>query len=1792
MKIIDNRYKIEKVFKDISCIESYKINDLWEYDETKFMKLYHYDMLKELISYFTDNFIHLSNIRHDYILSSEKFNLVKSIDNKKTNMLLYYSITEYTNSPQLTKVKDKLNLKDLLHIILNVMVAIDFLHFRGFTYRLLNPSEIFVSRDNCIKLMDLATITEKSFNSHYDDLTRYFISPEVMVNKEENDKRIDYYSLGILIKYLLLQDFLVEDSDSYVYKERFKISKDQKEKLNNIIRKLTKKDFSTQNINLKEIIDEVNILFDLDYSYDIVEKRNSLYFNNKIVGREKEINKVITIDDKIINGTNEHKGLVFNADFGIGKSRLLNEIAHKLKLKGRDVYFVEIHESENNDLLDMSNILKQSMKDTPSELMEKYRNELSRLLPELRLNIDENLETDLNQKSEIFRLYNRIANYFTELSKEKIIYIIIDDLQNCNSNFLLLLDYLIRNVKSNNIFFILSFEEKHDNKALLVENKINDWISDSYTIYTKLHKLNLEEVGYMIQNILGMSYIPMELATAIFKESQGNPRYIEYIMKHLYNIGDLYVNVSGRWYRKGDSVDDLYFPSDIDDALEKQLTIIKEKYLEVFKIISVFDDILYKKMFLNMINIDQDKMEKQLNELIRLKLIDEKVADRGYSYSINNNELKKLIYHEISKDEKIELHKKAAEVIQEIDRENLDMVLEELIYHLNRSNQSEKALDIILENVESLENKRGSHARFLLEKAYNIVKDSTGTTKLEILEKLVDIYYLKGETEKGTEYLKEYQIEAENLKDFKHIIKGKTTVIDVYYRRAQTDLALKDIAEIEYISKENNFIEGIIIALALRARFGIDNGNLKEAEKQLLEAIKLSNEYKIITYMGTIYNRLGLSKYLSGNIEEAIENYKKSIIYHEKTGNFMEATRPINNIGTIYADHYANSEKAMENYKKGLAIATKQGIQEVEIVFLSNISEIYMKSYEFDKALQYIEETKKGAIELQDLNMIFLAHINIGSIYLKTAKYNLAYDCYVYLKEIYDTKQITSMENTLQYHKFLGEFHGYFGEWEKGIEHSIISSNLCKEYNIKEYLIAQCRIIYFNFLNLSYFNKDEIDNIRKQYRNTILIQDRRTSLLYFSIISILHGDINYALDLLEEDSALIVDLNIDYLEKIRKAILLNINPTEEKINDMINLVEMLKGQDLDFMKLNLNMVIGFRLFFEGQYKRSLKYLLETLDNIYRTISIIPDTKLKFSYIKSRKGDLLKEKIMLAIKHLFKHQIKVSKLNEINEDGLRDYFDITPIIDIVGSEEFVKITQLDYYGEALNINSTENLISRFTEDYKHNLNLVLSYLGKESFAKRGFILSYDEIMKKYDVVSSLNNNPDYNINESILNLTNRYKQGILVSNNVSETSNNRYREFLSNEIKGIICVPIIAFEDESEKDIDRRKEILVNDYSKGYIYLETDNVFNRFDQERLEMVSKLCHLIFINLENNKLRLMATTDKLTGTFTRKYYESRFEQLINNMKSINGNFSVLMLDIDKFKNVNDTYGHRKGDEVLASIGQILKSTVRNTDIVARYGGEEFTILLKNTLGDEAKIIAEKIRKNIESLKVQGIDHPITVSMGISLYPQHSQFKEELTEKADQALYQAKETGRNKTVLWTNQMDNTINRVDKLAGILTGNTDEDNRNILALIDVIDLIKEKKDIKEKAFIFLGRLLETIDAEGATLLVINNEEQSKKYFSRARFNDEWIKTPPVNNLIINRVIETRKGEFLIDWDNIDYVDPLSGLPNWQSIMVLPMVKNDEVNGIIYISTPLKNKEFDFNSFNLTKNFVNIFSAIL
>lgn len=164
----------------------------------------------------------------------------------------------------------------------------------------------------------------------------------------------------------------------------------------------------------------------------------------------------------------------------------------------------------------------------------------------------------------------------------------------------------------------------------------------------------------------------------------------------------------------------------------------------------------------------------------------------------------------------------------------------------------------------------------------------------------------------------------------------------------------------------------------------------------------------------------------------------------------------------------------------------------------------------------------------------------------------------------------------------------------------------------------------------------------------------------------------------------------------------------------------------------------------------------------------------------------------------------------------------------------------------------------------------------------------------------------------------------------------------------------------------------------------------------------------------LKQQASTDPLTGLYNRRQFEILAYQGLQTAKRYNTSYSVLMLDIDFFKKINDTYGHDAGDEVLKNLAVVLKETVRKSDVVARYGGEEFVAFLPQTTPAEALIAAEHIREAVEKMKTQADDRIIsaTVSIGIS---DHQSFDlNVLIKQADEALYDSKKSGRNRVTLY----------------------------------------------------------------------------------------------------------------------------------------------------------------------------------
>ena len=183
----------------------------------------------------------------------------------------------------------------------------------------------------------------------------------------------------------------------------------------------------------------------------------------------------------------------------------------------------------------------------------------------------------------------------------------------------------------------------------------------------------------------------------------------------------------------------------------------------------------------------------------------------------------------------------------------------------------------------------------------------------------------------------------------------------------------------------------------------------------------------------------------------------------------------------------------------------------------------------------------------------------------------------------------------------------------------------------------------------------------------------------------------------------------------------------------------------------------------------------------------------------------------------------------------------------------------------------------------------------------------------------------------------------------------------------------------------------------------------------------------NLRNLAIaELRAATDALTGLPNRRAVQENLKRMVAQASRTVAPLAGLMLDLDHFKQINDQYGHGRGDEVLAAVGTALQATMRDADFAGRYGGEEFLVLLPATDEQGAIVMAERILAAVRATRVPTVEQPITISIGIAVLPDHARDADSLERSADRALYSAKRNGRNRY-----ELSNTAITPDKDMGL-----------------------------------------------------------------------------------------------------------------------------------------------------------------
>jgi len=334
--------------------------------------------------------------------------------------------------------------------------------------------------------------------------------------------------------------------------------------------------------------------------------------------------------------------------------------------------------------------------------------------------------------------------------------------------------------------------------------------------------------------------------------------------------------------------------------------------------------------------------------------------------------------------------------------------------------------------------------------------------------------------------------------------------------------------------------------------------------------------------------------------------------------------------------------------------------------------------------------------------------------------------------------------------------------------------------------------------------------------------------------------------------------------------------------------------------------------------------------------------------------------------------------------------------------------------------------RGTMELEEILGLVMRDIRKELDLDQVFLYSLEEVENKKLLkciaspwaVSIKGINP-LNISEEtpgILSLSVKEKKPYIVEDAVRDQ---RVEPTLINllKLKSFAVIPIV-----------------VKNNTLGVLIVSQSNLKRKIKEEEFAPLLLFANQVGIAIENAKLHRetqeLTILDELTRIYNKRHFQTRLPTDIELARRYTHFLSLAMVDIDDFKNYNDTNGHLAGDKVLKQVSQILISNLRRTDAPFRYGGEEFAVILPATSREGALIILEKVRKEIEDFSFEFRERQpggkVTVSIGIATYPVDTKNAQDLANCADKALYKAKANGKNRTFLYRDLIEETEVAID----------------------------------------------------------------------------------------------------------------------------------------------------------------------
>ncbi|MDD4835062.1 MAG: diguanylate cyclase [Lutispora sp.] len=1799
MDFINNQYRTIELLKEDKYGCEYLVQDLLKDNMHKRMRVIDYiPETKDFIDYMKINYCDYTNLIYPSILKFYYFNRIREINNKSVVSNRFYYTTEYCEGKNLFHYAIGKDFDELLDITAQICSAFKYVHLRGMLFCNINTEQIYIVDTKGEKQVKITAFPYKKpviADRLSDDEDLYFKAPEV-IQYSRYTKQSDVYLIGVIL-FHIFTGIAIEGSS---FKERIDKAEYEKgsemDKIIRIVERCTSVDATDRYNSVDHIIDDINNSF--HKSFKVVEKKYVQTFptySTSLVARENYMSFIAHSVHKYFYEGGKVKTAIITGNFGTGKGAFLNALRNRINQEGKDAVYVNLEQESYQNYYVITELIKNMIKYVDKELIDKYSEDLSKIIPEIIPNGSGYHLLSQGEGSEKHKTTYRLGNFLLETSLKQPFVFMLKDFESMDEASKEVIYYIMRSENKGKIFYVLSFgDEDAENQCLC---DFEQMIGKESIAKIQLSDLNIHETADLIKVLLGLEDVPISFVAQLYKETEGNPYKIYESIYYLYQDEQIFVNDKGLWVFDKVDLSKLNLDASADEMLENKINKLETIKRDILNVMSVFNTAVSLDVLESMMEIKLEEIAPLLESMTTTNILSRKMDDWGISYGFNSMTLKKNLYGKLDDFIVYKHHEKASRILEDKfsveNRQNKD----ELIYQMAKSGRSNEAIDYLIVSAEEVE-KKGliMQAIQFLEQGYKYFPEcNICSKKIKICLKLGDLYYKSGELTRALEYYTTAQHNAEENEDKVFIVDSHIKLVKLYYRLndikavlKHSNIAKKHIKGIEYKKGMLELILALSDLMIYRRKY---NSHLRIIRKAL-ESIDENDKY-YWAMLRTIYGRILTKK---NRFEEALPYLEESVEILESLEEYEGLIPALNTIGIIYSDHYYDIEKATEYFEKNLNICQRTNDFSFMSYSYNNLAEMHREKDKFKESLEYyskalevIDKTRNNYLEIMIYMNQALVNMELED-YKKCLKYmEKAKAIFENSKDLGEAVQYYNVNQASIFYKI-----GYF---QKAMDYAHKSVDMCiswgRDADLESlYIINMCKAKLYKDIEYEKL----MDLSRTLFANRKYKLGRRAC-HGFAELFIEQEKLDEAktfLTLSDEYSGNISTKHLESEYEYLSAMVYRGNERKDKLRIISEGRNVFESNEI---KWKAYKSLGSELFNQGEYNESLKIFITSLNSLRILIEGVPD-EYKIKFLLSHNRHTVKERLVsVAQKITGKEGVLHGSL--LLGRGIKDiqksmdeYFDYKKFKEIIRNDNVSNINSSIYLDKKLLGRFLMDLldkIGRLGQDTETNMNILIDALMDLTQAKNGFLGVIDED-NDMRMLSSKIKNENCAFYKYIVDQVRQKNQSIIIAD-VFEYKNKTKDSIIPKDICAVLCIPVTHSGNGEDFTKDRRKNKAANQIS-GYIYLDTDSIINNFSQETCKLIESVSKLLYLLIENYNLKMISGIDKLTKLYTRKYFEVALQNEIYLSSSSKEEFSLIMLDIDKFKQVNDRFGHQKGDEILQKIAAIVMDNVRKSDVCARYGGEEFIILLPKTSSEGAYKLAEKIRIKIEKAKLLGYNNTVTISLGVATYPIHSSWMKDLIDKADQALYHSKENGRNKTTIFDINMIRNVKRVDKLAGIISGNMVEDQRNVENMLEILELQRNcNLSLEEKVHDFLGKAIEISEADIGYIFILDENKKVSKEISRKNINKKNIDDISYNKHNFQNAIDSMNGEYFIDWTGNVPIDPATGMPNWQSKMLIPIVYGSKLYGVLYLSVALRNREFDANIYNFIKRLSEIISPI-